>query len=287
MKKIFFRILAYILDFGLVSIILLGLSYITFINPESSSINLKYNEYYNIVNRYRELYDNVGGYFEDGKITEVEYDEIVKKYPEHFSVFDDIVIDEDTKDSDVEVIKEKLDEKQKEINDDFSYKITKLNVRSTIISVIVYILYFGILQYILKGQTVFKKIFRLRVIDNNKAHKKVPLWKYIVRSILICEIVITITDLILLFALKQSAYLVSNHWILQIKYIYEMLFLLLIIVRDDGRSVHDLLLNTNVVRFDKQNKIIEEKLFDERFDIDEKGTDKNNKIISKKSNRNS
>lgn len=283
MKKILFRILAYILDLGLVSVVLLGLSYINFINPENPVINLKYEDYYNVTDRYRELSDNIGGYFEDGRLTEVEYNEIVRKYPEHFSVFNTLTLNEDIKNSDIETIKTNLDKKQMEINNNFGYKIEKLNIRSTIIGIVCYILYFGVLQYILSGQTIFKKLFRIRVIDNDESHKKVPLWKYIVRSIFVCEIIITVIDLVLLLTLKQSGYIVANSWILQVKYIYEMIFLVTLIIRDDARSIHDLILNTQVVRFDKNNNIIEEKLFNERLEDDENTFNKNNKIISKKS----
>lgn len=283
MKKILFRIIAYVLDFCLVSVILLGLSYINFINPENPVINLKYEEYYNITERYNELTNSIGEYFEDGRLTEVEYNEIIKKYPEHFSVFDTLTLNEDIKNSDIETIKSELEKVQIEINNDFGYKIEKLNIRSTIISIVCYVLYFGVLQYILKGQTIFKKVFRIRVIDKNNTHKKIPLWKYIVRSILVCEIIITVIDLILLLSLKQGSYTIANGWMLQIKYIYEMIFLITLIIRDDARSIHDLILNTVVVRFDKHNNIIDEKLFNDMSDENESTFNKNNKIISKKS----
>lgn len=283
MKKILFRIIAYVLDFCLVSVILLGLSYINFINPENPVINLKYEEYYNITERYNELTNSIGEYFEDGRLTEVEYNEIIKKYPEYFSVFDTLTLNEDIKNSDIETIKSELEKKQIEINNDFGYKIEKLNIRSTIISIVCYILYFGVLQYILGGQTIFKKIFRIRVIDKNNTHKKIPLWKYIVRSILVCEIIITVIDLILLLSLKQGSYTIANGWMLQIKYIYEMIFLITLIIRDDARSIHDLILNTVVVRFNKHNNIIDEKLFNDMSDENEDTFNKNNKIISKKS----
>ena len=39
MKRIIYRMLAYVLDLAFVSVILLGIGYINFINPESEKIN--------------------------------------------------------------------------------------------------------------------------------------------------------------------------------------------------------------------------------------------------------
>lgn len=284
MKRILYRMLAYVLDLAFVSVILLGISYIDFINPESERINYTYQEYYVVNNSYNELLKKLDDYFEDGKLTQEEYDDIVCKYPSFFDVFNDITLNEDIKNKEIDEIKGNFNERLVELNNDYGYKIEKLNIRSSIISIVVYILYFGILQYILKGQTIFKKLFKLRVIDNNSPKKKVPLWKYIVRSILVCELIISIIDLILLVTLNKTSYIIGNGWLSNVKYVYEMAFLVTMIIRDDTRSIHDLLLNTKVVRFNLAGNIIEEKLFNDGDSEYEKLPNKDNKMVSKNAN---
>lgn len=284
MKRILYRMLAYVLDLAFVSVILLGISYIDFINPESDKINDTYQEYYVVNNSYNELFKKLDDYFEDGKLTQEEYDDIVCKHPSFFDVFNDITLNEDIKNKEIDEIKGNLNERLVELNNDYGYKIEKLNIRSSIISIVVYILYFGILQYILKGQTIFKKLFKLRVIDNNSPKKKVPLWKYIVRSILVCELIISIIDLILLVTLNKPSYIIGNGWLSNVKYVYEMAFLVTMIIRDDTRSIHDLLLNTKVVRFNLAGSIIEEKLFNDGDSEYEKLPNKDNKMVSKNAN---
>ncbi len=286
MKKVLYRILAYILDLAFVSIILLGISYIDFLNPENGLINFQYQEYYNTNDSYKKLMSNIDKYFEDGKLTDEEYSEIVTEYPNFFTIFNDITLNEDIKNKKIDEVKSNINERLIELNNGYGYKIEKLNIRSSIISIFVYILYFGILQYFLKGQTLFKKVFKLRVVDNNSPKKKIPLWKYIVRSILVCELIISASDLILLVTLNKSGYIISNGWLSNIKYIYEMAFLVTMIIRDDARSLHDLLLGTKVVRFNKAGNIIEEKLFSDDIGGYEEVINKNNKIISKNTNRN-
>lgn len=284
MKKVIFRILAFILDYAFVSIILLGLSYISYVNPDSSRINFQYQEYYRTNNRYNELSNKIDEYFEDGRLTEEEYDEIVTNYPDFFDIFDDIVIDQNIKTSEMEEYKTELSKRLVELNNEYGYNIQKLNIRFTIITIVVYILYFGILQYILKGQTIFKRLFKLRVVDNKNPKKRISLVKYIIRSILVCEIILSIIDILVLLLASKSNYIIFSNVLVNIKYVYEALFLVTMIVRDDARSIDDLLLNTKVVRFDKSGHIINEKLFEDADGNNEKILNKNNKIISKNAN---
>ena len=60
-----------------------------------------------------------------------------------------------------------------------------------------------------------------------------------------------------------------------------MAFLVTMIIRDDTRSIHDLLLNTKVVRFNLAGNIIDEKLFNDGDSEYEKLPNKDNKMVSK------
>ena len=75
------------------------------------------------------------------------------------------------------------------------------------------------------------------------------------------KLLISLTDLILIFSLSKDLYINAHYWITQIKYIYEMSFLVCMVIRDDSRSFHDLILNTRVLRYDKNGHEIIEQLF--------------------------
>ncbi|HQC83881.1 MAG TPA: hypothetical protein PLB45_03315 [Bacilli bacterium] len=52
-----------------------------------------------------------------------------------------------------------------------------------------------------------------------------------------------------------------------IEFVYEVVFVIACIIRDDQRSVHDLLLNTRIALYDKNNKEVESILFKDEEDI--------------------
>ena len=108
----------------------------------------------------------------------------------------------------------------------------------------------------------------------------VPLLIYFVRTILIAEIILLSLDILLVFNLKFDSYLICNYWISQFKYIYELAFLIVMIVRDDQRSVHDLLLNTRVMLMDKNKNEIVDYLFIEENDKDIKEEKKSDKKVT-------
>lgn len=259
MKKIVFRILAFALDIGVCSLIIFGLSLLDFINQN----NVKINEYYSYVTQNREEYndllESMSKYFEDGMLSDEENIEISIKYPDYSEAFQDLKLNEDIKNREIESIKDKVDELNVTISNNLVIEINKLNWVQTVISFVVYVLYFGVLQYFMKGQTPFKRIFRLKVVKKNGG--KVSLISYIIRALLVSEIIISIVDLSLLFTLSNLKYITCNYWLMQFKYIYQMGFLVCMIVRDDMRSVHDLILGTEVIRYDKAGKKINDILF--------------------------
>lgn len=274
MKKIIFRILAFALDIGVCSFIIFGLSMMSFINPNQDKIN----DYYKMssINKeeYTGLVENIDKYLEDGMLSDTEFGEIMVNYPDYIEAFNDITINEDIKNSEIESIKDKINEMNVTFSNDFAIKINKLSWVQVIISFVVYVLYFGVLQFFMKGQTPFKRLFRIKVV--NKSGGKVSLVSFIIRSVLISEIIISLVDLGLLFKLSNTVYVTSNYWLSQFKMIYEMAFLVCMIVRDDMRSIHDLILGTEVIRYDKKGKKINDILFNSEGENDQKINDKTN-----------
>lgn len=268
MKKILLRILAFILDLALATFIIYGINSLSFINPNISELNRYYKAYY----KESVVFDNIYGtqnkkgdidtYFEDKIITDEELNDVRSLYNSYVSCFDDIKLNEDITNEEIQRVKENILTQNTKIKNDMGVTINKLKYQETIISLIVFIAYFGILEYLLDGQTPFKRLFRIKTVKVTK-NKKISLLSTIVRALLKSEIIISLVEVILLFSLKQDNYITASYWLSQFKYIYEMSFLLCMIVRDDSRSIHDLILNTRVLRYDKQGKEIVEQLFND------------------------
>lgn len=263
MKKIIYRFAAFIIDMVICTIIIMLLSSVHFFNPLGKEADSTYQRWSGAVQNREDF----NGYFErmlaDDVIESREYQVITDDYDSYSSVFVDVKIDEEITEEDQQKLLEDIDIKYIEIINEYGYKINKLIRYQTIISIIIYMLYFTTLEVIFKGQTLGKKLLHVKVVDNKDINKKIPIWKYALRTVLSCEVIFLILEVILVTTLKQKTYISFEYWISNIKYIYEMAFLACIIVRDDQRSIHDLLLGTKVIRIDSSGKEIEDVLFQE------------------------
>ncbi|MDE5630780.1 MAG: RDD family protein, partial [Bacilli bacterium] len=131
-----------------------------------------------------------------------------------------------------------------------------------IITIVVYMIYFGVLPFIMHGQTPAKKLLHLKVVGTIKVvndkdeEKNLPLWKYLVRAFLICETIFTIANLIMINVMPKNAFINASFWVKELQFIYELAFLICIVLREDQRSIHDLLLGTCIIFVDKEGNRI-------------------------------
>ena len=259
MKKLIFRVLSYALDMVVISAITLLLSTMTFINPGYTEYKTQYENITEVRNTYYSFANEYNKALEDNKITQDEKKTLDEKSNEYSSYLDDS-IDKDLSDDDKAKLTESIQNLYTTKYNDIAYDMTHNNSITKIITILVTIFYFGVIQYVLKGRTIGKLIFKLRVVNNADIEKKVPLYVYIVRAILIGEVLIIGADLIALFKADKDMYLQASNIINTVQYMYEIAFLIVMMMREDGRSIHDLLLNTRVALFDKEgNEVIEEK----------------------------
>jgi len=107
------------------------------------------------------------------------------------------------------------------------------------------ILYFGVLAYLLKGQTLGKKIMRIQVVSVKDSSLNVS--KFMLRSILVSNwIPQLLSALAITFCPKENWYNYQNI----ISYVQYSLYFLMIgfmVFRDDERGLHDLLGDTKVI----------------------------------------
>ena len=289
MKKMIFRVLAYAVDMVLVSAITIFLATLSFVNPG-------YNEYktqYESLNEVRIIYTNFGTEYnksiEDNKISAEEKTKLDELSTEYSVVLNDYV-DKDLSDEDKSKITTEIQNKFNDKYNDIAYSMTKNNSITKIITILMTIFYFGVIQYVLKGRTIGKLVFRLRVVNKDDNNKPVPLYSYLLRSIIIGELLIIAADLITLYALNKDGYLVSAGIINTVQYIYEIAFLIVMMMREDQRSIHDLLLGTRVALFDKEgNEVIEtsteEEVKEEPKKEEKKATPKKKTTTKKKTTK--
>lgn len=185
------RIVAYIIDFFIVSII----SSLIFCLPFFNKYN---NEYQEITSEYLKLIANSGS-------EEIDYD----------------------------------------IESQLLYDMSKSSQPLSIINCGTIILYFGILSFILNGQTLGKKIMKIKVapLEGNKLNPNL----YMIREIIVTNLIPKILSIIALAFLNKSNWLIAQNIIGYLSNITLFLIIGFMIFRDDERGLHDIICKTNVI----------------------------------------
>ena len=256
MKKYLLRVGAFCLDMLIVYIIASIICLIPFINPNVDKIDENQKALQQEYELAKDLSEKTENYIKDNKINQFEYKEILDQFPTYYELFKDVVIDEELKDEFKDNIKNNINEKYTGIYNDYTYTINKMSLIQTVVTIITCLLYFGVLSFINHGQTLAKKLLRLKVVNTRDEEKDIPLWKYLIRAFLICETIFTITNLIMINVMPKNAFINVSYWVKQTQFLYELAFLICLVLREDQRSIHDLLLGTSVILLDKEgNKV--------------------------------
>lgn len=140
-----------------------------------------------------------------------------------------------------------------EIDDDYvyqySYDISKSTVALTTMKCGLAFLYFGVVAYLCNGQTLGKKIFKIKVVasDNQKLNPNL----FMLRTLIITNTIPTMIEIIC------TMYLSKSNWLLVYNitsYISEFIIFIILgfmIFRDDEKGLHDLICKTTVIETKK------------------------------------
>ena len=193
------RIIGYILDIILVTLVATLLSNIKQVNPYLE----KYTDAYN------------------------RYEEIVKK--EEIKEIDDRIIN-------------------------LNQEIYKYKTVSNVISIICLVLYFGLFEFLANGQTLGQRCMKLRIVKRDTS-SRASIWNYGIRIIILNNIVFTILAMVLVFLLDAKPFYYSASVISLIQNGVLLLNIIMVVMRNDHRGLHDILSNTIVIGNDE---VIEE-----------------------------
>lgn len=257
MKNIKFlikRVCAYTIDLVIVLILASTLSSIPVINKNIDIYQEKYDEYQKEYKDYSEYLNLIKSSYEDEEITEEEYNQLIQE-----EKYKDLII---TKYDDAKIsageYKQITEELQEELNTktgEYSYILSKYGIYNTVITLVCTLLYFGVIQYFLKGQTIGKKLLRLKVVS--ASDKKLNILNYLLRSLIVNDILLnTIGTIFLMFASKKI-YLQANSILTTLVSISEAIIIFLVVTREDGRGLHDLLFNTKVIDISDNDQNLE------------------------------
>ncbi len=137
---------------------------------------------------------------------------------------------------------------------DINYDIAYQQVFLTIMNISAFILYFIIFQYYNKGQTVGKKLLKIRTtrIDGKELQiNDLALRSLVAHSLLIDMILLAV----ILFA-NREVYFYSSNILEVLQSIVLIVTVIMVIYRKDGRGLHDLVGNTIVVLDNPKKELV-------------------------------
>ena len=157
-----------------------------------------------------------------------------------------------------------------------AYEIYRYNTYYVIIDLVCTLLYFGVLQFFCKGQTIGKKLFQIRVVSNDE--RPLTIVNFILRTVVLSNMLISIALQCIVHFMDVDHYYMVYENVNLVGSIILYIMLFMIVVRTDGRGLHDFVANTKVVLDDpqvKEDKVeAEQKIIDLEAKEEKKSTPK-------------
>ena len=147
-------------------------------------------------------------------------------------------------------IPEKITEET--INNQYTilYKMTKLSKNSLVIEGIVTFTYFGIVAYLLKGQTIGKKAQKIKVVPLEG--KELNPHLFMLRSVILTNLIPKIASFIAILQLKEKQWILVSGIISNFSLTITLALIAFLIFREDERSLHDIICKTKVIEVNKE-----------------------------------
>lgn len=135
---------------------------------------------------------------------------------------------------------------------EIGYDQAKEEIPVVIIDIAGMLLYFVVFQAYNKGQTIGKKLVKLKVVGNSG--KELGLNDYLKRVLIVPPIFCDLLDLILLMFVQKNIYLTSNIALTVLKNLLLLITGIMVIYRKDNRGLHDLIADTKVIELKEKKK---------------------------------
>ena len=133
-----------------------------------------------------------------------------------------------------------------------TYKIEKESMPINIVYIVIYIGYFIIFQFLNKGQTVGKKLMKIKVL--NKDEKNVSLTGIIIRALFINQILSNLLLILIVAFLPKTAFFSTYYLIVGIQYLFLIITSIMMLYTKDKLALQDLMSKTIVVKEGKTNE---------------------------------
>lgn len=127
---------------------------------------------------------------------------------------------------------------------DLNYQLGKQNGIASIITILIYVIYYIVVQMKLEGQTLGKRLLKIKIVKNDDSDLTMNdmVLRGVINNSILCDILVVIFALV-----NKYVYFYGSTVVQWIQGLIIIISLFMIIIRKDGRSVADMIANTKVV----------------------------------------
>ena len=259
MKKLFKRLVAYLIDMMVILLLAQSISGIPQINGQLDKYNKYYDKYMDLYGDYVSFYGDLNKYYEDESLSEEEYNSLIEAHEGYANVLNEYYIDGEISSSNYEELTKRIYDDYNKEYENVYFKIEKNSIVYFVVYLVAVLLYFVGFNKYTNGQTLGKKLMRLKIVNSKDQDKNVSVLSYIIRAIILYQPIYYIVKLIGVSFLSIDTYYSVTRLVYDIHSYLEMLVIIMVMMRLDGRGPHDFLAGTRVMLYDKNGNEIKDK----------------------------
>ena len=128
---------------------------------------------------------------------------------------------------------------------DVTYDLARVNGITNIIAITVGLLYFVVLQIYRNGQTIGKKLLKIKVISDDG---DLTMNQMIFRALIANSLLVDFLSLVFVIFTDKNAYFYCVGLFTLFQYTITLISIFMVMYSKDGRAIHDRLVHTRVVR---------------------------------------
>lgn len=133
-----------------------------------------------------------------------------------------------------------------------NYQLQKETFIKTLISILIYILYFVVFQVYNNGQTFGKKVFKIKIIKNDNTD--ISYSSLMLRGIVLYGFLSNVIMVILIFILSKESYLDISVLINLLQLLIFVISGIMVLFKSNKRGLHDIIAGTKVVVIDNSDE---------------------------------
>ena len=128
---------------------------------------------------------------------------------------------------------------------ELNYELQKSSFTTNVLEVVLYIGYFIVFAFLNKGQTLGKKLCKIKVV--NKEGGTPSIWNMIFRSLFIYGISTLLFSVLFVNVLDSKIFTYGYTIVTYVEAIFMMISFFMIMYKKDGKGLHDIIAKTYVI----------------------------------------